>query len=453
MKQMRTEDLSARSLKRTVWGWMFFDWASQPYFTLLLTFIFAPYFTSIVMSDPVLAQQYWGWMLAAVGISVAVLAPVLGSVADQSRSRQPWIVGFSVLYVAGAFSLWWAEPGSERVLWILLAFGIGMIGVEFATIFTNAMLPDLGRREDVGVISGSGWAFGYAGGLIALAIMLLFLAENERGVTFLGLAPAFGLDPGMHEGTRSVGPFTAVWYVLFMVPFFLWVRIKPSISASTSALSGLLKTLMELPKQKSLAAYLASSMLYRDALNGVFAFGGIYASGVLGWSIVQVGMFGIFGLVFGMAFAWLGGFADRRYGPKVVISVSILVLTAVCFVIVTTSPEMVLLVPVEENSELPHTVFFGCGCLIGAAGGTIQAASRTMMVRQANPERMTEAFGLYALAGKATAFLAPMLIAIMTSATDNQRLGVTPLIVLFLLGLILLRWVSSEEQAYRRQVK
>ena len=435
--------------KRRVWGWMFFDWASQPYFTLLLTFIFAPYFSSVVMSDPVQAQQYWGWMLAAVGVTVAVLAPVLGSLADSSRSGQPWIVGFSALYIVGSFSLWWSPPGSEHVFLILLAFGVGIIGMEFATIFTNALLPDLGKKNYIGVISGSGWAFGYAGGLIALTFMLLFLAENEGGVTLLGTAPLLGLDPDLREGTRSVGPFTAVWYFLFMIPFFLWVRSTGPKTTATEGLRGLVRTLAELPKQRSLAAYLASSMLYRDALNGIFAFGGIYASGVLGWSIVQVGIFGIFGLVFGMAFSWLGGFADRRFGPKLVISISILVLTAVCIVIITTSRDMALLVPVAADSGLPDMIFLVCGCMIGGAGGTIQAASRTMMVRQANPERMTEAFGLYALSGKATAFLAPMLIAIMTNATGDQRLGVSPLILLFLLGLVLLRWVSAEEDAYR----
>ncbi len=435
--------------RRSIWGWMFFDWASQPYFTLLLTFIFAPYFTSAVMSDPVLAQRYWGWMLAAVGAGVALLAPVLGSFADSSRSRQPWIVGFSVLYIVGSFSLWWSVPGSENVFWILFAFGVGIVGLEFATIFTNAMLPNLGRTGEIGVISGSGWAFGYIGGLISLAVMLLFLAENERGVTFLGNAPLFGLDPELREGTRSAGPFTAVWYILFMIPFFLWVRDARSKTSAIEGLRGLAKTLIELPKHRSLSAYLVSSMLYRDALNGVFAFGGIYASGVLKWSIMQVGTFGIVSLVFGMVFAWLGGFADRRYGSKFVISTSILVLAAVCLVIITTSRNMVLLFPVDADSVLPDTVFFACGCVIGAAGGTIQAASRTMMVHQANPERMTEAFGLYALAGKATAFLAPLLIAITTDVTGDQRLGVSPLIVLFLLGQIMLNWVSSESRVYR----
>ena len=165
---------------------------------------------------------------------------------------------------------------------------------------------------------------------------------------------------------------------------------------------------------------------------------------MLGWPIYFVGVFGILGLISGALFAWIGGFADRKHGPKPVILVSIAVLLLVCAFIVTTSREMVLLVPVEEGSRLPDILFFVCGTIIGAAGGTIQSASRTMMVRLANPQRMTEAFGIYALAGKATAFLAPALIAFVTGATGDQRLGVSPLILLFLVGMVLLYWVKPD---------
>ena len=430
------------NIGKRVWGWMFFDWASQPYFTLLITFIFAPYFTSAVMDDPVRGQEYWGWMMAAVGILVAILGPILGSTADAAGTRLRWVIVFSAMYVAGALALWWAVPGSSQVFLILFAFGFGMIGLELATAFTNAMLPDLGPEEDIGVISGCGWAFGYAGGLLALALVLAFFAENDAGNTLLGSPPIFGLDPETREGTRSVGPFTAIWYLVFMIPFFLWVRESGKPSKGSESIAGLIKTIKQLPKNPSLFSYLASSMFYRDALNGVFAFGGIYAAGVLEWSIVQIGTFGILSLVSGTLFAWLGGYADRRYGPKAVISVCIIVLSAVCLVIVLTSKQSVAGFSVSEGSSLPDIVFYICGCIIGACGGVIQSASRTMMVNQSDPERMTEAFGLYAFAGKATAFLAPALIALMTRLTEDIRLGVSPIIVLFLVGLLFLRFVD-----------
>lgn len=434
------------SQRKKIWGWMFFDWATQPYNTLLITFIFAPYFTSVVVGDSVKGQAVWGYTVGAAGLIIAVLAPILGAWSDTTGPRRPWIGLFSVMYVVGAFLLWWAVPGMGDYIWILVAFAVGLIGMEFATIFTNAYLPELGPRKEIGRLSGNGWALGYVGGLITLVIMLTLLAENSKGVTLIGIPPILGLDAAMREGTRSVGPLTAVWYAIFVIPFFLWVKDKPRRAKAKGALSkGLLElkaTLRNLPSRPSLLAFLVASMFYRDALNGIYTFGGIYAKGVLGWSIVNIGLFGILAITSGALFAWIGGKADRAYGPKPVILISIFTLIAVVVVIVLIDRHSVFGVPVGPNSNLPDIIFFGCGFVIGAAGGTIQAASRTMLVRQADQTRMTEAFGLYALSGKATAFLAPIAIAVATEVTQSQRLGVTPLIALFIFGLFLLAWVK-----------
>lgn len=434
------------SLRKRIWGWFFFDWASQPYNTLLITFIFAPYIKEL-LGDGTAAQSAWGFGIGAAGLVIAILAPLLGALADTSGNRLRWVWGFSVLYVVGSGMLWFAAPGSFNLIQTLFFFAIGMIGMEFATIFTNSMLPDLGPKEDIGKISGNGWAFGYVGGLIALVIILVFFAESAAtGKTFVGLSPALGLDAAAREGTRFVGPLTAIWYIVFMIPFFVYVRDPKAHPAPKGAVKRAVKdlrhTLKALPKTPSLFAYLGSSMLYRDALNGMYAFGGIYAAGVLGWTVVDTGKFGIIAIISGALFAWLGGKADARFGPKPIITICILVLTAVGVSIVLVSRESVFLIPVAEGSNLPDMVFYVLGATIGAAGGVIQSASRTMMVLQANPARMTEAFGLYALAGKATSFLAPTLIGVVTYLTGSQQLGVSPLVGLFLIGLLLLVWVK-----------
>ncbi|MDQ7079810.1 MAG: MFS transporter [Paracoccaceae bacterium] len=436
------------SLKKRVWGWMLFDWASQPYNTLLITFIFAPYFTSTVVGDSTQGQAIWGYTVGIAGLIIAILAPILGAWSDTTGPRKPWILLFSVMYVVGSFLLWWAVPGMQDYLWILIAFGIGLIGMELATIFTNAYLPELGPHDEVGRLSGNGWALGYVGGFITLILMLALLAENDKGVTLIGIKPILGLDPAMREGTRSVGPLTAIWYAIFMVPFFLWVHDSPRKTnvekALRTGLRDLGRTLKSLPSRPSLFAFLIASMFYRDALNGIYTFGGIYAKGVLGWSIVNIGVFGIIGITSGALFAWLGGKADHRYGPKAVILTSMLTLLATVIIIVLVDRQSVLFIPVTPDSSLPDIVFYFCGFLIGAAGGTIQAASRTMLVRQADKSRMTEAFGLYALTGKATAFIAPLSIGVVTHLTQSQSLGVTPVIVLFALGLILMAWVKKD---------
>ncbi len=434
---------------RRIWGWYFFDWSSQPYNTLLLTFIFAPYMASI-LGDGTAAQTVWGFGIGAAGLVIALLAPLLGAVADRTGGRMRFILLFSVMYVAGAWGLWQAAPGDINLWFVMISFGVGLIGMEFATTFSNAMLPDLGPPEQIGRISGSGWAFGYVGGVVALILVLTLFAEGDTGRTLVGLSPILGLDPALREGTRAVGPFTAIWYVIFMIPFFLWVREpkKPGAVGIVTAMRGawpdLKATLRRLPQRRSLSAYLLSSMFYRDALNGMYTFGGIYAAGVLGWGVTDVGVFGILAAVTGAIFAWLGGRADSRFGPRPVIIVCLIVLSLVAVGIVFVSREAVFGMPVGKESRLPDAAFYALGALIGAAGGAVQTASRTMMVRQADPARMTEAFGLYALAGKATSFIAPLTIGVVTGLTGSQQWGITPLIALFLIGLGLLVWVRPD---------
>ena len=435
--------------RRRIWGWWFFDWASQPYNTLLLTFIFGPYVVSVV-GDGTTAQTIWGYGIGAAGFLIALASPVLGAIADKAGRRMAFIWLFSLMYVLGAWGIWWSAPGDFNIWWVMFAFCVGLIGMEFATTFTNAMMPDLAPPGELGRVSGSGWAFGYAGGVVALVIMLVFLAESPTtGKTLVGLDPLFGLDPAAREGTRAVGPLTAIWFAVFMIPFFLWVREpkRPGIgiiAAARGAVPETLATLRALPQTRSLLAYLVSSTFYRDALNGMYTFGGIYAAGVLGWAVTDVGVFGILAAITGAVFAWWGGKADSRFGPKPVIAVSVVGLTLVCIGIVYVGRDAVFGMPVAADSRLPDIAFYVLGCLIGAGGGVLQSASRTMMVRQADPAKMTESFGLYALSGKAMSWLAPLSIGVTTQITGSQQLGIVPLIVLFAIGLVLLVFVKPD---------
>jgi UMF1 family MFS transporter len=332
------------------------------------------------------------------------------------------------MYVVGAYGLWWAAPGDFNLIATLVLFAIGLIGMEFATIFTNAMLPTLGKRRHLGRISGSGFAWGYVGGLVSLILMLFFFAENaETGKTLLGMDPVFGLDAEAREGTRAVGPLTAIWFAVGMIPFFLWVRDE------------------KLPGAIPMGAALRGAW---PSLNGMYVFGGIYASGVLGWSIVDVGIFGILAILTGAFFSWLGGRMDGAFGPKPVIVLNVVVLSFVALAVVFVSRDSVFGIPVEETSRAPDIAFYILGAFIGACGGALQSASRTMLVRQAYPDRMTEAFGLYALAGKATSFIAPLSIGVMTQISGSQQIGVVPLVILFLIGLILLFWVDPKGRDY-----
>lgn len=446
------------STRKRIWGWFFFDWASQPYHTLLVTFIFGPYFagiaaeyyTSLGLSEEASdakAQSVWALCLAITGLIIGFGAPIMGALADASGRRVPWVFGFSLMYVIGAGALWFTLPDGSNMWTMLIAFGFGFIGAEYALIFVNSQLPDLGNDDEIGEISGSGFAFGYAGGFVSLAILLLFFAEQGNGKTLIGLDPIFGLDASQREGTRAVGPFTAIWYAVFMIPYFMWVRESPStgprttISETFSELGKLIKSLVH---RLSLSAYLGSSMLYRDALNGLYGFGGVYAALVLDWDITRIGIFGIVALISSVIFSFLGGKADKRLGPKPVIIGAIWVLIAVCTIIVSMSRTQIFGFALAEGSPLPDLIFFACGVLIGGMGGVVQSASRSLMVRHSDPVRPTEYFGLYGLSGRATAFVAPSLIWLITEWTQSTRIGISPVIGLFLIGLFLLIWVKPQ---------
>ena len=425
---------------------------------MLLTFIFGPYFAQTAAASLMAhgmaegaaraqAQAWWGCGLTAAGLCIAILAPILGAVADSTGRRLPWVWLFSALYVIGSGALWWTAPQDFSMLWALAFFGLGLIGAEFAAIFTNSYLPDLHPdKAERGRISGSGWAFGYVGGVVALIAMLALFQSGENGRTMAGFAPLFGLDPDTGADTRIVGPFTALWFAVFMVPFFLYTRDIPNRKAArfrvSTALTDLMNTLRNLPRTPSLLAYLGSSMFYRDALNGMYTFGGIYALGVLNWSIIDIGIFGILAAISGAVFCWVGGRVDRRIGPMPVIVSCCVILILTAGLIMSLTPTSILGISLPKGSALPDIAFYIAGALIGAAGGALQSSSRNMMTHQANPARMTEAFGLYALSGKATSFIAPALIAVVSDVTGSQRLGILPIAGLFILGLVLLLWVK-----------
>lgn len=452
---------TAKSGRRGIRAWMFFDWAQQPFHTLVITFVFGPYFASAVAPDPARGQELWGLATGIGGLMIALTSPVLGAIADASGPRKPWILGFSIIGIAACAGLWFAAPQTQALAPILILIALSVFGMEFAAVFNNAMMPNLVPRSELGRLSGSAWGLGYLGGLASLVLVLGFMsASPETGRTLLGLEPIFGLDAAQREGDRAAGPLTAIWYAVFALPMFLFTPDQPRKRIRGAVGRGLRQlgaTLRRLPSERSYFSFLASSMFYRDALNALYAFGGIYAAGVLGWSIVQIGLFGILANVTGALGAWGGGRLDQALGPKIVVTTAIVTLSLCCLLVISTTRGEVLFMPVGDGgSSIPDTAFFVAGAFIGAAGGAIQAASRTLLVDQVPRAQVTEAFGLYALSGKATTFIGPLSVAAATaffssaafslSPENAQRLGVTPILVLFVLGLVLLPLIRSRHE-------
>lgn len=435
-----------------------FDWATQPFYTLVLTFLFAPYFANVVIGDPVRGQALWGYAIGAAGLVVALVSPVLGAVADASGRRKPWIAVFSVGLVLGLLGLWFAEPGGgASLVAVIAAVVLATVSVEFATVFYNAVMPGLVSRDRLGRLSGIGWAIGYVGGLASLVILAgLLIPDSTSGRTLLGLAPLLPVETATHEGDRLVGPFCALWYVLFVIPFF-W--FTPDATASTgpvraSVVREGLRRLVETAKNARAYAgvlrFLVARMLYVDGLGAIFAFGGVYAASLFDWRAVELGMFGIILTIAGTIGALIGGVLDDRRGAKSVILLALTVLIFATVGVVSIDRERVLFVfevapavPDRPFGSVGEQVYLFFAVLIGLAAGPLQAASRSLFARLAPPDMMTKFFGLFAFSGKITSFAAPLLIGAVTTLSGSQRLGVAVVLAFLLAGFAIMRTVQA----------
>jgi len=442
-------------------GWVLFDWAAQPYFTLINTFVYAPFFAGAVAANPVEGQAMWGFATSAAGVAIALLSPVLGAIADASGRRKPWIAAFGLLLILGASLLWLGRPGApETVAIVLVAFVLATIGAEFATVFNNAMMPSLVPPERIGRLSGLGWAIGYVGGMTSLIFMLGFLvASPDTGRTLIGLTPLFGLDAAQHEGDRAAGPLTALWFIVFVIPLFLFTPDMPARmgmgQAVRSGFASLRATVTEVRRHRNVLAFLVANMIYMDGLVALFALGGIYAKGVFGWTTIEIGLFGILLTITGTAGALLGGRLDDTIGSKRVILGSIGFLAFAVVTILLIGPGHIFFVfrtavPMPGDglfATAPEQVYLVLGGLIGAAAGPLQAASRSLLVRLAPRERIGQFFGLFALSGKVTAFVGPFLASVVTLALNDQRAGLGMLAIMFLVGAGILAFVRAERPA------
>ncbi len=414
--------------RRGLIAWCFYDWANSPFPTVVVTFVFAAYFTTALAETPEAGTGLWGQAIALSGLAVALLAPILGALADQGGRRKPWIGGFTVLAVLCAAGLWWVEPDPGFALLALVLVGLGNAAFELGQVFYNAMLPEVASARRLGRISGWAWGLGYAGGVVCLVLSLVLGIQPE--------APIFGLDKDEAEPVRATGPFVALWLAVFALPLFVFVPDAPASGvpagqALRQGLATLLATLRGLPRHGQVGRFLLARMIYTDGLNTLFAFGGIYAAGTFGMTFAEILEFGILLNVAAGLGAVGFGWMDDRLGAKPTIMVALIgLLVAGTLILVVDS----------------QAWFIALGCGIGLFIGPAQAASRSLMARPAPAEVRTELFGLYALSGKATAFVGPALVGWVTVWADSQRAGMATIPVFFLVGLILL-WPLKDPSA------
>ncbi len=439
-------------------SWMLFDWAAQPFYTLITTFIFAPYFTAHFIGDPIRGPALWGYTMAAAALIVAFGSPLLGAAAD-ARGRLKIMIGWlSVGFVAGQALLWFAEPGAQgNLALVIFALILATVTAEFSVVLNNSLMPRLAGPEKLGRISGGGWALGYAGGLISLiGFLAVFQFTNDAGQTLLGFEPLFPVDSAGREADRIVGPAAALWFAVFVMPFFLFTPDAPRRPAKGgiavgAAFRSVGKTLQNISQYRSLAWFFAARMMFIDGLLAIFAFGGIYATALFGWQTTQLGIFGIvLSLAAGIGAA-LGGWMDDRFGSKAVVNGALAILIAGSLGVISVDREHVLfLIKVAQPEAGAGTgMFAGTGervylafaILIGLSAGPLQSASRSLLARLAPVQNMSEFFGFFAFSGKVTAFAAPLLIGLVAETSGSLQIAMSVILIFLFGGLLAMRKV------------
>lgn len=468
-------------------SWALFDWANQPFFTLVTTFIFGPYFAgelvagleetrrvaelgrmptpdelkAIRAASDAAGQSAWAFTQSASGILLALASPFLGSMADASGRRKPYMLAFQLLTALGCGLLWWALPGRpDLVLVVSAAVILATVGAEVSIVFNNSLLPRVAGPGRMGRLSGLGWGLGYSGGLIALFAVLAVQRPSLFGLGPPGGPPLFGLDAATFEVERLIGPASALWLALFVLPMFLFTPdgaptgLSP-LRAATEGARALLATVRRLGAYRNPLVYLLAYMIYNDGLAAIIAFGGVYAKGIFGWSTTTLGIFGIFVTLVAIPGCLLGGRLDDGIGSRPTVLAAIAGVFLATLGILSITAESVLFflpaAPLAPDRGLfastQELAFMGCAMLLGLCMGPMQAASRTLMGRLA-PQGMTgEFYGLFALSGRATTWMAPLLIGIVTAATETQRWGVAVVLPFLLLGFVLLLFGVRERPA------
>ncbi len=405
--------------KAAIAAWCLYDWANSAFPTVVVTFVFAAYFERALAPSPEVATSQWGTAISLSALAVALLAPVFGAIADKSGRRKPWVALFTAICLVTGAGLWTVEPSLDFALRALILVAVANAAFELAHVFYNAMLPEISPRGMMGRISGWAWGLGYFGGLMSLVLCLLLLIWPDP--------PLFGLDAEMAEPVRATTLLVTAWFFVFSLPLFLLTPDSPAggysvAGAVREGLGQLVRTFVQLRRYANIAWFLLGRMIYIDGLNTLFVFGGIYAAGRFGMDTEEILLFAILLNVTAGLGAFAFGWIDDWIGAKRTIIISVIGLIVLGAAVLLVEGKL---------------WFYIVGAALGVFVGPAQSASRSLMARLAPEEMRNEMFGLYAFSGKATAFLGPFVVTVLTAATDNMRIGMSSILVFLLVGLLI----------------
>ena len=402
--------------RKEVFAWSLYDFANQPFTTIIITFIYSAFFTKVIAENEQIGTTMWANSIALTAIIVAILSPILGAIADSGGYRKFFLILFT--WVSAVFSILLYFPEAGDTLLALTLFVIANIAFEMGTVFCNSYLPDLSNSKNSGSISGFAWGLGFVGGLIALFLSLFLFPDLDA------------------IGIRRINILVGVWFLVFSIPTILFVKDRKKEKFRKhhilDSFATIRKTFRTVSHYKTVSQFLIARLFFNDGLITIFALGGIYAVGTLDFTFNEVMQLGIvLNLAAGIG-SFVFGYIEDKIGVKKIINISLFVLTF-----------STLLAFVAPYFLFQKEIFWVAGVLIGLMVGPNQSCSRSLMAQLTPKEKQNEFFGFFALTGKATSFLGPLLFGIVTSMY-NQQMALWIIILLFVIGFILFNRIQFD---------
>ena len=398
-----------------------YDFANSAFTTIIITFIFSTYFAKQIAPNPILGQSYWGWTIGITGVVVALIGPLLGTIADKKNYTEFFIKIFTIICISLTCLLWFSKPSEKYLIYTLLIVGLANIFYELSLIFYNSTLKKISESNNLGKSSGFSFALGYIGGIIVLIICITIFIDND--------SLPFGLSKENSENVRATSILVAFWYLIFSIPFLfnLKKKINNKIEISSNNLKKI-KNLIWNSGLNNLGKFLVARMLYADGLNAIIVMGGIFAVGVFNLEIKDLLKLSIIMNITAFIGAFAGGIINDKYGSKNVIIFSLIGLILSSIAIIFT---------------FSTSIFFFLAAVNGLFIGPIQSASRVVITSMLNKNNQGKGFGLFATSGKLTSFLGPLLVSTVTFLSESQRIGFSAAIILLLSGLIILLTIKK----------
>ena len=429
---------------KTVWGWSFYDFANSAFATTILAVIFNKYFAEVVAGGEkgvivwgahIPGAAFFGYVVSLSYAVVAIVSPVLGAIADFSRSKKRFWLFFMIVGALFTSFLYFVHKGDY---WMgALFFAVANLGFAGGNVFYNGFLPEISTKETIGFVSGLGWALGYLGGGLLLAINLVMLKFPEL--------------VGFPKGAFTVQDCflsVAIWWAIFSIPTFLWVRergkgqtLPTGMSYVTVGFQRVWATFRQARRYSQFSTFLVAYLFFNDGIETVIIFASIFGAQVVGMNSGELIVF--FLAIQGTAFvgALLCGWLANWIGNK-----RALMVTVVVWIIVTLWGYKLGILGNLKGE------YWALGIMAGTVLGGSQAIARSMAGTFMPKENAAEFYGFYNIAGKFAAIFGPALYSLAITFTGSMRVGILSLVILFIIGMILLILVDEKKGAVQSDI-